>query len=220
MDPYKILEVPRSASDDEIKKAYRKLSKKYHPDNSQTGDEEKFKEINNAYEILSDKNKRAEFDNPFSSQWSGGFNPFADFFRNQQRQAPRNIPQDVTCEINAPKGTIIEVNHEIKTECRECDGYGGEHMDCSNCNGTGFVVQTIQRGPMVTQMSNPCPICQGKGYKVIKPCTHCEGKGYNIVKKVKKQEIPKGEYSQLVFVYPGQGEFGGNLVFDIRATES
>lgn len=221
MDPYKILGVARSASDDEIKKAYRKLSKQYHPDNKQTGDEEKFKEISNAYETLSDKNKRVAYDNPgFNGPWSGGFNPFEDFFRGSSRKPKQNQPTDNGCEIHAQKDTTIKIDYEKKVECTFCGGRGGDHVDCSNCNGTGFVTRTTQMGFMMSQTMEPCPVCSGRGIKITKPCPNCNGQGYKIEKKSIEQYIPKGNYARTGFMYPNEGDFGGNLIIEVSVSDN
>lgn len=218
MDPYKILEVPRSASDDEIKKAYRKLSKKYHPDNKQTGDEEKFKEISNAYEVLSDKNKKAAYDNPgFGGPWSGGFNPF-DMFWKQNTVV--NPPRDIECKVQGPSDSKITINYQTKTSCKACNGEGGDTVACPNCNGTGHIVKTMQQGFMVSQTVEICIDCKGTGRKITNKCPNCNGEGFHIHDREKIQKIPDGDFRQIIFVYPGEGEFGGNLVLNIDITDN
>lgn len=218
MDPYKVLGIARSATDDDIKKAYRKLSKQYHPDNKQTGDEEKFKEINNAYEILSDKNKKAEYDNPgFGGLWSGGFNPF-DMFWKQNTVV--NPPRDVEYRVPGPKNSEINIQYQTKVTCEQCHGEGGDTVTCSNCNGTGHIVRTMKQGWMTSQTMEICNECRGTGRKITKKCTSCNGEGYHTHDKEKTQKIPDGDFEQIVFVYSGEGEFGGNLVLNIDITDN
>ncbi|MBP3348438.1 MAG: DnaJ domain-containing protein, partial [Clostridia bacterium] len=193
-DYYEVLGVDKSASADEIKKAYRALTKKYHPDlNHEEGAEEKFKEINEAYSVLSDETKRSNYDTYGSadgaagfgggSGFTGGFGGFEDIFetvfnggfggntRRQNPNAPRrgaDIQYDLTITFEEAvfgcKKTIEVVRNE---KCTECDGTGGkpgtQPKTCSNCNGTGEVRETVNSLFGRTVRVGVCPKCNGAG---------------------------------------------------------
>jgi len=202
-DLYKILDVGREASQDEIKKAYRKLSKKYHPDVKPDDKEaeERFKDISVANATLSDPKKRAQYDNPMSGfdpfNFGGhGFNPF---FGGPMRRARRPDP-------NAPRrGGIIEIevpvlftklilreevsiNLNFVDVCVDCNGTGASELEfCKACQGVGSIMQTQQGQGVFIQSSTTCPVCRGRGSKIIKECDECDGRGQVEVrdKKVK-----------------------------------
>lgn len=189
-DLYKILGVDKNASQEEIKKAYRKLSLKYHPDRNPDDKkaEEKFKEINLANATLSNPQKRAEYDNPVS-----GFDPFS-FFENGfgMRHAPRRRRPDP----NAPKrgatvGVVVDVplTHFILLDdlfvkvnfidiCVDCAGTGASESElCVECGGSGTVMHTQQGQGVFIQTSKTCPSCGGRGRVVITTCDSCDGSG-------------------------------------------
>lgn len=174
---YDILEVPKTASNDEIKKAYRKKALKLHPDKG--GNPEEFKKLNHAYEILSDSEKRQIYDNTGSTEFPMGggmppnfFNMFGSFFNMQPHSAPAHIEpivihESVSLEDLATKKTL---NHsvEIKTVCG-CDRDG---VKCLTCNGSGFVSTFQQFSPIFKMESKvTCTKCsQGKVYKSCEKC--------------------------------------------------
>lgn len=205
-DYYDILGVSRNASTEEINKAYKKLALKYHPDRNpgNKNAEAKFKEINEAKEILTDPKKRQEYDNPgFSSGFGDPFegkDPFEEFFgRHSSRSQTRyDDPRDYrgkNCEAKLNldiddfyfKG-IKSVTFLKDFRCTVCNGEGGIGVkECPYCHGTGMVTESRQQGNMFFQSSHPCPHCGGRGKTVEKKCAACSGKGF--IGKLWKEDI-------------------------------
>lgn len=197
-DYYSILGVDKSASDADIKKAYRQLSKKWHPDRNPGNKEaeEKFKEINEAYDVIGDKQKRQEYDNPnpfgnFGSGFSGfsgfgaDFDPFDGFGMHRNNHQPAmNIPKgdDIVVDLNLSIEDIYNLGikkytYIKKKKCHVCGG-ASEMKPCSRCNGTGMVFEDSQRGNMFMRTSRPCPSCHGTGVqKTDIHCDHCNNTG-------------------------------------------
>lgn len=187
---YDVLGLKQGSSEEEIKKAYRKLSKQYHPDlnpnNKQA--EEKFKKIAEAYEILTGKQKPKN-QNPF------GGNPFGN---RTYKAKPLKVEIDVTME-EAFIGSTKKVNYKINDICKKCNGEGGsDPIKCNQCNGVGH----IQQGPFAFMCNN----CSGKGSLLRKICYTCNGSG--LLSKIESIEInlPKGITSDSVYTYPGIGD--------------
>jgi len=229
-DYYDILGVRRDASDEEIKKAFRTLAKKYHPDlNPGKESEEKFKEINEAYQVLSDPNKKASYDaygsaeptqgfysnnsewmgDIFSDIFSGFDNIFGDFFsrgKGKQRKG-REVRYDITITLEeAFDGFKKEIELPIQVKCRECEGYGGVTSDCNVCNGSGEV-KIFSRTPFGQFINvKTCTKCKGSGIIITNPCKTCDGKG--LIKKNKKIEInvPRGVSDGQYIRLRGEGE--------------
>jgi molecular chaperone DnaJ len=238
-DYYEILGVGRDADDDALKKAYRKLAKKYHPDVNQSNAEAetKFKEVNEAYEVLSDPQKRSRYDQfghaAFDPSAAGGAYGDAGFdFSNMGGIGDifetffggggtrRNGPlrgNDITRSINisfeeAAFGCSKEIDISRIETCPECDGKGakpGTSVDtCTICHGSGQV-RVQQRTPFGTFASaRPCESCGGSGKVIKDPCFTCKGKGR--VKRSKKIEvkIPAGIDSGQTISIRGQGDSG------------
>lgn len=223
-DYYEVLGIPKTATEAEIKKAFRTTAKKYHPD-MHPGDkecEEKFKEAQEAYAVLSDPDKRRQYDQfghaafDGSAGGAGGFDfsgmdmgdifgdIFGDFFGGGSRRGPSNGPAKganvrlsvrITFE-EAVFGCSKELEFSYKEECSTCHGTGAKPgtspETCSKCGGKGKVVYSQQSLFGMMQNVQTCPDCQGSGKVVKEKCTNCRGTGY-IAKKVKKiVEIPAG----------------------------
>lgn len=239
-NPYEVLGVSKDATQKEIKSAYRRLAKKYHPDlnNGDKESEEKLKEINEAFAILGDEENRSKYDRfgdrAFdSSSGFGGFNfnmedifsdIFSDFFGGRQSsyKVDPNAPkkgEDIELSINISfKESVTGIEKEIKFDryekCDLCNGSGakkGTHKHtCSECNGTGKVRFT-QNTPF-GHFSNvrQCPKCNGAGVIIEEKCEKCFGEG-RIKKTVKlKVKIPEGISSGNVITTRGQGNDGEN----------
>lgn len=196
MDYYAVLEVDKSATADEIKKAYRALAKKYHPDVNpdNPGAEEKFKQIQEAYEVLSDEEKRASYDRygttdvppdfNFGFGGFGGFDPssiFEDFFGRGRKQEYMNSDIHLQIELEL-KEFILGANKKIsfmkRVYCDKCNGEGGTNVQaCAMCGGKGQTVQVVQQGMFTMQHVVPCAHCGGKGKKVTNICDQCTGSG-------------------------------------------
>lgn len=189
---YDILGVSKDASKDDIRKAFKKLSVKYHPDKHINDSEEdkqkaedKFKEINEAYEVLSDDQKRQEYDNPMSGfgNMFGGFNPFDNFFTRGRQQNFIRPGQDIRVTINLTiedfyKGGTKEIKYKKNIRCGHCGGDGGKTKICTHCNGTGTIQKRYQQGNMISVHTEQCPHCQGQGKHIIETCNHCSGTGF------------------------------------------
>ena len=217
-DYYEALGVGRNASDDELKAAFRKLAREYHPDVNKAADsEEKFKEINEAYGVLSDKDKRARYDR-FGKEGlgnTGGFHDYtADFgdifeelFNNfgfstgrSSRRSPRrgrDLQMQVTLSFEeAIFGVEKEIEFQREETCSRCNGSGAEPgtspTRCTTCNGQGEVRQVRQTflGQMV--QTAPCPTCNGRGEIISSPCKTCQGRGLERKNIKKKVQIPAG----------------------------
>lgn len=185
---YDVLGVSPEAEAEEIKKAYRKLAREYHPDiNKSPEAEARFKEIAEAYEVLSDEDKRHSYDIQRSGSNQGGFNPFADFFSQLHQSGMRqpvkgsDIQQilDITFEemLFGAKRTL---KYQRQMECSPCSGTGSQSKNptrCLKCGGSGRITIYRQIGPMSVQEHRTCQECTGQGVKVADPCNSCKGTG-------------------------------------------
>ena len=222
-DYYSVLGVDKNASDDEIKSAYRRLAKKYHPDINKTDEAaEKFKEINEAYEVLGDSKKRANYDqfgsadgNPFGNGGGGG--GFGDFFgggggfsdifgdifsafggrgeRVRAKGKDINLSADLTFEEAAfgCEKNITITKHENCSACRGTGAKNGsEFTTCRECGGTGRV--RFQQNTLfgTTIREAGCPKCNGTGKIIKEKCPDCNGKGEQKVTKTIKVKFPAG----------------------------
>ena len=235
-DYYEVLGVSRSASEQEIKRAYRRLARQYHPDvNRENGAEERFKEINEAYEVLSDPDRRAAYDR-FGHAASGmgagtgdpfGFagSPFSDLFESffgaatgatsRRASPPRGADIQVTVDLTfeeAVFGTEKEVEVDRLETCDACHGTrmagGKTPPSCPTCGGTGEVrrVQQTILGQFMT--SGPCPTCHGEGVTITEPCEVCRGRGRVRRYRTISVTIPAGIDDNATLRLSGQGEDG------------
>lgn len=236
-DYYEVLGVSNSASKDEIKKAYRKLSKKYHPDiNKEADADEKFKEVKEAYEVLSDDQKRSHYDQFGHTDPNqgfggggdfGGFGGFEDIFstffgggggRRRDPNAPRqgaDLQYTMTLEFeDAVFGKETEIEIPREETCETCNGSGAKKgtkpETCSHCQGSGQlnVEQNTPFGRIVNR--RVCNYCNGTGQEIKHKCSTCGGAG-----KVKKRrkisvKIPAGIDDGQQLRMSGQGEAGVN----------
>lgn len=229
---YEILGVDKNASADEIKSAYRSLAKKYHPD-LHPGDEEaanKFKEINEAYETLSNPDKKAAYDNPspfgqggFGGQgfdFSGGFDDIFDIFSNftgggsrrQSKSADQGASIRVSLNLSfmeACKGVKKEVRITKKERCEKCHGTGAKdgtaYTTCGKCNGTGRVQYVSNTLFGRTVSYGTCPDCGGTGKKITEKCPDCKGAGLVSKNKTITLDIPAGVDDGNVLTVRGAG---------------
>lgn len=235
-DYYEVLGISKSANKDEIKKAYRKLSKQYHPDlNKEEGADAKFKEIAEAYEVISDDQKRARYDqygheDPSAGFGGGGagagFGGFEDIFssffggggRRQDPNAPRK-GDDLQYRMNisfedAVFGKETEIEIPKEENCEPCHGTGAKPgttpQNCSQCNGSGSINQAVDTpfGRMVNKRS--CPSCRGAGKIIVEKCSTCRGAGKVQTRKKIKVSIPAGVDDGQQLRVSGQGEPGFN----------
>ncbi len=161
-DFYQILGVNQNATQDEIKKAYRKLAVEHHPDKG--GDENKFKKISESYDTIGDEKKRAQYDNqkrnPFANMGGGGggFNPFEEMFNQMHSQRKRAVPDKivevVVGAVESYNGSEKNITYTRSHNCGGCNGTGGERINCGSCGGSGFITQQIGTG-LFTQIISP-----------------------------------------------------------------
>ncbi len=238
-DYYEVLGVPRDASQADIKKAFRQLARRYHPDVSQESDaEERFKEINTAYEVLNDPDKRTRYDrfgpagvngNAGFSDFGGGMTGFEDIIEqffggfagggrraDSQRRGPAR-GRDLTYELSiAFEEAVFGVEKEIEITrrevCDECNGSGAAPgttpARCPDCNGTGEV-RTVRQTFLGSMISvNTCPRCQGRGEVVTSPCATCSGTGRMRATRRLKVSVPAGVDQGMKIRIAGEGEPG------------
>ncbi|MDQ3022881.1 MAG: molecular chaperone DnaJ [bacterium] len=237
-DLYELLGVERGASADEIKRAFRKLARQYHPDvNAEADAEQRFKEINLAYEVLSDPQKRAQYDqfgttggqagfgDGFSS---GGFSNLSDIFdfffngggggfagRGQRGDfqpgdsIQRAVHMTLTDVLNGKK---LELSVERRDTCATCNGSraqpGSSVHTCSTCAGRGMVTQVRDTLLGRMQTTVSCPTCHGEGVQISEPCKDCRGSGMQAHKRTIEVSVPPGVEDGNVLRVSGQGHSG------------
>jgi molecular chaperone DnaJ len=245
-DYYEVLGVPRNASEEEIKRAFRRLAFQYHPDhNKEPQAEEKFKEINEAYQVLSDADKRTNYDrygraegvpgfpdfgglgDIFESFFGFGGSPFGTTTAQHVPQRGGNLSAHLTLSFEE---AVFGCNKEIKVErienCPSCQGLGTKQgtnpQTCPECHGTGQVTRIRQslfgRFTHVTT----CPRCFGSGTVITDPCPRCHGRGQVKLKKALMVDIPAGVDDGYTMILDGEGDIGsyGGRPGDIYITFS
>src|SRR5687768_6444932 len=236
-DYYDVLGVPRDADDAEIKRAFRRLAQQHHPDvDKNDGAEQRFKELNEAYRVLSDRQRRSAYDmfghagvegaaaGGFEG-FGGGFGPFGDIFdaffggapagarRRTRVVAGADLRYDLTIEFaEAVFGVTKEITFPTLVTCAQCEGAGGEPgtepETCPDCNGTGERRRVAQTilGQMVNIVA--CPRCQGEGRIIATPCAVCGGDGRTREERKVAVSIPAGIDDGQRIALEGQGEAG------------
>jgi molecular chaperone DnaJ len=237
-DYYEILGIGRDASPEDLKSAFRKLARQYHPDvNKEPDAEEKFKEINEAYGVLSDPQKRAAYDR-YGRAGLGDMGGMQDFSVNfgdifeelfgfggmggagsaRRRNAPRR-GRDLQMSVNlafeeAVFGAEKEIQFERDETCSTCRGSGAEPganvKTCGTCGGQGEVRQVRQTFIMQMVETVTCPNCQGRGQIIEKLCHTCSGRGLERKAVTKKVSIPAGVDNGMQIRLPGEGQPGAN----------
>ena len=235
---YDRLGVSKDASQDEIKRAYRKMSKKYHPDiNKEPGAEEKYKEVQEAYETLSDDQKRAAYDqygpdgaNGFGGQGGfggfdggAGFGGFEDIFSSffgggatRNPNAPRQ-GDDLQYRVNlsfeeAIFGAEKEVHYNREATCKTCSGSGAKPgtspVTCGRCHGQGVINVDTQTPLGMMRRQVTCDVCHGTGQEIKEPCQTCHGTGHEKQSHKVSVKIPAGVETGQQIRLAGQGEAG------------
>ena len=236
---YDRLGVSKDASQDEIKKAYRKMSKKYHPDiNKEPGAEEKYKEVQEAYETLGDEQKRAAYDQYGAAGANGGFGGgtggfdgagfggfediFSSFFGGGGATRNPNAPRqgddlqyrvDLTFE-EAVFGVEKEVSYNREATCETCSGTGAKPgtspVTCSRCHGQGVINVDTQTPLGMMRRQVTCDVCHGTGKEIKDPCPTCHGSGHEKKSHKVSVKIPAGVETGQQIRLQGQGEAGFN----------
>lgn len=237
---YDRLGVSKDASQDEIKRAYRKMSKKYHPDiNKEPGAEEKYKDVQEAYETLSDDQKRAAYDqygpdgaNGFGGQGGfggfdggAGFGGFEDIFSSffgggatRNPNAPRQ-GDDLQYRVNlsfeeAIFGAEKEVHYNREATCKTCSGSGAKPgtspVTCGRCHGQGVINVDTQTPLGMMRRQVTCDVCHGTGQEIKEPCQTCHGTGHEKQSHKVSVKIPAGVETGQQIRLAGQGEAGFN----------
>ena len=237
---YDRLGLSKDASQDEIKRAYRKMSKKYHPDiNKEPGAEEKYKEVQEAYETLSDDQKRAAYDqygpdgaNGFGGQGSfggfdggAGFGGFEDIFSSffgggatRNPNAPRQ-GDDLQYRVNlsfeeAVFGAEKEIHYNREVTCKTCSGSGAKPgtspVTCGRCHGHGVINVDTQTPLGMMRRQVTCDVCHGTGQEIKDPCQTCHGTGREKQSHTVSVKIPAGVETGQQIRLAGQGEAGFN----------
>ena len=198
-DYYQVLQIDREASPETIKKAYRKLAHKYHPDRNQNeGAEDKFKETAEAYEVLSDPQKKESYDAfghnaPRSGPTQGYSDPFDilnSFCEGGQRQKGRDLRVEISVSLeDVLSGTKKQITYMRHFKCKTCNGAGGTGKTCKTCGGYG---QVRQQNGVFQIIIITCPRCQGSGIEIIKECPKCKGLGEIGAKHTTNVEVPPG----------------------------
>jgi len=235
-DYYEVLGVEKGADEREIKRAFRAKAKKYHPDVSEDPKaEEKFKEIQEAYAVLSDQEKRGQYDqfghegmnqggfNGFQGGGFGGFEDiFSSFFGGGQRQRDPNAPRrgnDLSKRMSisfeeAAFGVKQKIKINVQEECTVCHGSGAHSKNdistCNHCNGSGVVYRQQQTLFGVTRTQAACPHCHGTGKEIKRKCSNCHGDGHVINNKTVEVNIPAGISNNQQIRLAGKGEGGVN----------
>ena len=235
---YEILGVSKEASQDEIKKAYRKLAIQYHPDKN-PNEGEKFKSIAAAYDILGDENKRRDYDNRLNNPFAGNNGGmsyediFSQMFGNQRgnpfnnggqrrKSAPDKIIKVFVSPIESYKGVDKTIQYLKDNMCNICSGSGGEQQVCNTCRGAGFQIKSFGTGFMMQQVRTACASCAGRGYTLVHKCYNCGGLGVKPQTHEISVKMPvgvdNGQYLKLADLGDFRNGEYGDLVIQIEVT--
>jgi molecular chaperone DnaJ len=228
IDYYKILGVQENADQDTIKKAYRIMAKKFHPDkNKDSGAEEEFKKITEAYENIGDVSKRQAYDRKRNHQdhFFGGFSnfdnnwnfkdPFASHYNPEVKQDQKGGHISITLKVTL-KDVLNGVEKKIKLrrdkKCKSCDATGAEggrsFQSCGNCSGSGYVTSNRINGFVSINSVTTCMSCNGSGKAILEYCMSCLGKGLINEEDVIEINVPGGASDGMQFVVSNKGNDG------------
>jgi molecular chaperone DnaJ len=217
---YEILNVEETATQDDIKKKYRKLAKENHPDIG--GDEETFKKISTAYDVLSDEQKRHRYDQERKGVF-GSSNNFNDIFNSMFGKGQSNgnraaHTSNITVSIgtiNSYKGGKHSLSYRRQSSCDPCNGTGGEKKVCNFCGGTGNIVRQFGNGSFLQLMQVVCETCHGKGFFMINACFLCNGGGTKTEMKTLDISLPHGIDNGQFLRVTGMGDFKNGSYGDL-----
>jgi len=212
-DLYKLLGLERSANSSDIKKGYQRAALKHHPDKG--GNEETFKQVQQAYEVLSDDGKRRHYDMtgqipgdqppqgmgpfgqmPFPFDIGNLFGMFGQGGKPQRHRGPKAPPKREPLKLTLMQlyfGHSFQIHLDRSKTCGVCQGSGAKRKEpCGSCGGAGIHMQTVNLGGMVMQSQGPCPPCNGEGSRTIETCDQCSGSKRVQEKRVLEVRIPAG----------------------------
>ena len=237
-DYYEVLGVAKDANEDELKKAFRALARKFHPDKNpdDAESEQLFKEVQEAYAVLSNAQERRQYDmfghdspagSPFGpggfqgvninldDLFSGGFESiFSGMFGGGRTSRGRRgndvlLGHSISLE-QVFEEAEIEISAKLSIACESCDGTGAQSPEdlqqCSTCDGQGRIMQQARVGPFVQQMVSDCPDCAGSGKTIRKRCSSCRGSGSTLQEQKLRINIPRGADDGLRLRHRGKGE--------------
>jgi molecular chaperone DnaJ len=245
-DHYDVLGVDRTATPDEIKKAYRRLARELHPDVNPSADaSERFKDVTHAYDVLSDPQQRERYDLGPQAGFGGGgggagagfgdiFDAFFGGGGGGQRQGPRSRRergQDALLRLEVELDDIVfgtkrDIEVDTAVLCDTCNGSccapGTSPQTCDICNGSGQIQRTVRSLLGNVMTSSPCGTCRGYGTVIPNPCPTCQGQGRVRARRTIPIDIPAGVDTGLRLQLPGQGEVGqaggpnGDLYLEVK----
>lgn len=237
-DHYEVLGIERTATQEEIKKAYRRLARELHPDvNSGAEAQERFKLVTHAYDVLSDSQQRQQYD--LGGSGGGGMGGFGDifetFFGATQRSAGprsrRERGQDALLRIEVELGDAIfgikrDLDVDTAVVCTTCEGSccakGAQPITCDICQGTGQIHRSVRSLLGNVMTSSPCGTCRGYGSVIASPCPTCGGQGRVRARRKVTVDIPAGVETGIRLQLTGQGEVGpagganGDLYLEVK----
>ena len=241
-DYYQILGVSEGISQEDLKKTYRKLSKQHHPDRG--GNENKFKEIAEAYDTLGDKSKRQDYDNRRANPFAGGnffgggdafgggdpFDMLNRMFNRQTRQQRPKRGKDLHLKIGITLrelylGIRKKIKYEREVSCKPCSGSGGDFIGCTTCNGSGKLRKMVRNGNFQQILESGCYSCKGSGKIPVNICPHCVGSGKATETETFDFLVNKDMRPHEKMSYPGFGNkikngVPGNLIVSIEIKKS
>lgn len=218
---YDVLGVEENATQEDIKKKYRKLAKENHPDIG--GNEELFKKISTAYEVLGDEQKRKQYDNQRRNPFGGGYGDMDDLFSQMFKGRPKNNSRpthtsNITVNIgtlNSYKGGKHTLSFRRQAACDPCGGTGGDKKLCNTCGGTGSTVRQFGQGGFFQLMHVTCETCQGRGHVITNPCFLCNGSGTKVEMKTLDISLPHGVDNGQFLRLNGMGDFRNGMYGDL-----